>query len=67
MANTGVVWIREDLRIKNNPALSFATSNHDQVLALYIYDKESFDNKREAQKWWLARSLSNFKNEKHFS
>ena len=37
MANTAVVWIREDLRIKNNPALSFATNNHDQVLALYIY------------------------------
>ena len=37
MSNTGIFWIREDFRIENNPALSFATQNHDNVIALYIY------------------------------
>ena len=37
MSSTGIFWIREDFRIENNPALSFATQNHDNVIALYIY------------------------------
>ena len=34
-----LVWIREDFRIEHNPALSYATQNHDKVIALYIYNK----------------------------
>ena len=63
MSNIGVVWIREDFRIENNPALSFATHNHDYVIALYIYNNYDYDNKREAQKWWLSKSLEIFKKE----
>ena len=63
MNNTGIFWIREDFRIENNPALSFATQNHKNVIALYIYNKIDFDNKREAQKWWLVKSLEAFKSE----
>ena len=63
MNNTGIFWIREDFRIENNPALSFATQNHENVVALYIYNKIDFDNKREAQKWWLFKSLEIFKSE----
>ena len=61
MANIGVVWIRDDFRVENNPALSFATNNHDNVIALYIYNNFDYDNKREAQKWWLSKSLDSFK------
>ncbi|MAV62319.1 MAG: deoxyribodipyrimidine photolyase [Candidatus Pelagibacter sp.] len=59
----GLVWIREDLRIKDNASISFATTNHEIVSVLYIYNKKLFDGKREAQKWWLYKSLENFKYE----
>ena len=63
MKSTGIFWIREDFRIDNNPALSFATQNHENVLALYIYNNNDFDNKREAQKWWVFKSLETLKKE----
>ncbi len=63
MSSTGIFWIREDFRIENNPALSFATQNHDNVIALYIYNNNDFDNKREAQKWWVSKSLETLKKE----
>ena len=63
MAKKAVVWIRDDFRIKNNSALSYATNNYDTVTALYIYNKKNFDDVREAQKWWISKSLINFKDE----
>ncbi len=63
MSSTGIFWIREDFRIENNPALSFATQNHDNVIALYIYNNNDFDNKREAQKWWVFKSLETLRKE----
>ncbi len=63
MSSIGIFWIREDFRIENNPALSFATQNHDNVIALYIYNKNDFDDKREAQKWWVFKSLETLKKE----
>ena len=38
MSDTGIFWIRDDFRVENNPALSFATQNHDNVIALFIYN-----------------------------
>ena len=61
MTKNAISWIREDFRIENNPALSYATQNHESVLALYIYNRGEFDAKREAQKWWLCKSLEVFK------
>tara|TARA_B100001121_G_C18695399_1_gene624825 strand:+ start:3269 stop:4690 length:1422 start_codon:yes stop_codon:yes gene_type:complete len=63
MSDIGIVWIREDFRIENNAALSYASQNNEIVIALYIYNNLDFDNKREAQKWWVSESLKNFKNE----
>ena len=63
MTKNAITWIREDFRIADNPALSYATQNHENVLALYIYNKNDFDNKREAQKWWLSKSLETFRSE----
>ncbi|MDC0436040.1 DNA photolyase family protein [Candidatus Pelagibacter sp.] len=62
MTKKAIVWIREDLRIENNPALSYASQNHESVAVLYIYNNKYFDKKREAQKWWLSKSLKFFKN-----
>ncbi len=61
MTKKAIVWLREDLRIENNPALSFASQNHEIVSAIYIYNNKYFDKKREAQKWWLFKSLLSFK------
>ncbi len=66
MSDIGIVWIREDFRIENNAALSFASHNHDNVIALYIYNSADYDNKREAQKWWLSKSLEIFKKDLSF-
>ena len=61
MKNKGLVWIRDDLRIDNNSALINASLNHDYISAVYIYNKDKFDNKREAQRWWISKSLENLK------
>ena len=63
MTKNAIAWIREDFRIEHNPALSYATQNHENVIALFIYNKADFDDKREAQKWWLFKSLEIFKSE----
>ena len=60
MTKKAIVWIREDFRIENNEALAYASQNHEFVSALYIYNSKNFDKKREAQKWWLSKSLENF-------
>ena len=44
MSGTGIFWIRDDFRIENNPALSFATQNHENVIALFIYNNKNFDS-----------------------
>ena len=59
MTKKAIVWIREDFRIEDNEALAIATQNHEFVNVLYIYNPKNFDKKREAQKWWLSKSLEN--------
>ena len=61
MSDTGIFWIRDDFRIEDNPALSFATQNHDSVIALFIYNNKNFDDQTEAQKWWVSKSLEALK------
>ena len=41
MIKNSIVWIRDDFRLQDNPALSFATNNHEFVSAIYIYDKKT--------------------------
>jgi deoxyribodipyrimidine photo-lyase len=63
MSDCAVVWIRDDFRIRNNHALSYACKNHDAVTAIYIHNNEYFDGKREAQRWWISKSLESFSND----
>ncbi|HEY4302225.1 MAG TPA: deoxyribodipyrimidine photo-lyase [Candidatus Didemnitutus sp.] len=56
---TTLVWFRQDLRLKDNPALSVAVRSADAVVPVYVWDQ-----KREgrwplgsASKWWLHHSL----------
>jgi len=60
MTKKAIVWIREDFRVENNEALAYASQNHEFVSTLYIYNSKNFDKKREAQKWWLSKSLEAF-------
>ena len=56
----GLFWLRDDFRITKNLGLYEATKNHDQVVVFYLYKKSIYKN-QEAQKWWLSKSLLNFK------
>ncbi len=58
----GLFWLRDDFRISRNYGLEEATYNHKHVVVFYLYKKDIF-NKQEAQKWWLSKSLLNFKKE----
>lgn len=55
-----IVWLREDLRLADNPALTEAVKRNDAVTLLFILDEESpgFRHLGEASKWWLHESLS---------
>lgn len=53
-----IVWFRQDLRLTDNPALSFAAAQGD-ILPVFIWD-DSSAGVRElggASKWWLHHSL----------
>ena len=56
----GLFWLRDDFRFVKNYGLIEATTNHEQVVVFYLYKHDAFKVK-EAQKWWLSKSLSNFR------
>jgi deoxyribodipyrimidine photo-lyase len=56
----GLFWLRDDFRIKRNLGLYEATKNHDEVVVFYLYKKLLYRN-QQAQRWWLSKSLLNFK------
>ena len=58
--NLGLVWLKDDFRIKKNFALAEATKNHEQVVVFFLYKKKKFET-QEAQKWWVSKSLKEFK------
>ena len=59
--NIGLFWLKEDFRVTKNLGLSTASKNHEEVVVFYLYKKKKFEN-QEAQKWWISKSLKNFKN-----
>lgn len=57
MASTALVWLRNDLRIADNPAL-IAGLKHGQVVALHLEATDATLRRRGgASRWWLNRSL----------
>ncbi len=55
-----LVWLRNDLRLSDNPALAAATETGRPVVVTYLLDEES-PNIRPlggAARWWLHHSLS---------
>lgn len=57
-SETTIVWFRQDLRLKDNPALSFA-AEHGNIIPLYIHDEtcREANGIGGASKWWLHHSL----------
>ena len=60
----GLFWLRDDFRFYKNNGLIEATNKHDQVVVFYLYKKHAYKY-QEAQKWWLSKSLSNFRKQLH--
>ncbi|MCG8413462.1 MAG: DNA photolyase family protein [Pseudomonadales bacterium] len=59
MTAINIVWFRQDLRLKDNPALVAAAQN-GLVLPIYILDDENSGNWKmgAASRWWLHQSLT---------
>lgn len=38
MPDTGVMWFRRDLRIRDLPALADACRRHERVVPLFVFD-----------------------------
>lgn len=57
---TSIVWLRDDLRLDDNPALSEATALGLPLTVVYILDEESGGVRPlgGATKWWLHHSLA---------
>lgn len=53
--SNAIVWFRQDLRLRDNPAFA-AASRHDFIIPLYIWD-EVTASLGGAQRWWLHHSL----------
>ena len=56
---TTIVWLRRDLRLDDNPALTTALRRGEAVIPAYIHcpDEEGDAAPGGASKWWLDRSL----------
>lgn len=53
-----LMWFRQDLRLKDNPALAQAIAKKNPVLFLYILEEDSEVRPLgSASKWWLHHSL----------
>lgn len=56
-----IVWFRQDLRLRDNPALYYAAKQHSKVIPVYIYDNSLYDL-GGASRWWLHHSLVSLEN-----
>lgn len=59
MSSPTIVWFRDDLRISDHPALTWAIERGEPVVALYLFDQQSPEMRPlgSASKWWLQHSL----------
>lgn len=60
MVSPGIVWLRDDLRLADNPALRAAVDAGGPVVVLYVLDEESPGIRQlgGAARWWLHHSLA---------
>ncbi len=57
-----IVWFRKDLRLADNPALTYAVSLGRPIIPVFIWAPEEFGQwaPAAASRWWLYESLSAF-------
>ena len=60
MTSTRIVWLRDDLRLADNPALRAAVDTGDDLVVVYVLDDESAEVRPlgAAARWWLHHSLA---------
>ena len=58
-AETSIVWFRNDLRVRDNPALAAAAARGGPVVAVYVLDEDTAGLRPlgGASRWWLHGSL----------
>ena len=58
MPKTTLIWLRNDLRIADNPALRAATGRGGTVVAIHVNETDPTLRQRgAASRWWLHQSL----------
>lgn len=58
MGSTSIAWLRNDLRIADNPALNAATRTGETAVAVYIHETTpAVRRPGAAARWWLHHSL----------
>ncbi|GAB4179295.1 MAG: deoxyribodipyrimidine photo-lyase [Wenzhouxiangellaceae bacterium] len=60
MNDLALVWLRNDLRLADNPALVEALGNHRRVVPVYIHDPQADGDwaTGAASRWWLHQALT---------
>ncbi|MFJ4225161.1 cryptochrome/photolyase family protein [Microbacterium sp. NPDC089695] len=60
MASPSLVWLRDDLRVADNPALRAAMDRDEPIVVLFVLDEESPGIRPlgGAARWWLHHSLN---------
>ena len=53
-----IVWLRQDLRLADNPALLAAVASGRPIIPLYILDETLAPGLGGASRWWLHHSLA---------
>lgn len=58
--HTAIVWLRRDLRLADNPALTAAAEIANRVIPVFIWspDEDGAWAPGSAQRWWLHHSLA---------
>lgn len=63
MSSPSLVWLRDDLRVADNPALRAAIDRNEPLVVLYVLDEESNGIRPlgGAARWWLHHSLASLR------
>jgi deoxyribodipyrimidine photo-lyase len=59
MTLSSLVWLRDDLRLTDNPALDAAVAQGGRVAAIYVHERApGLRPLGSAASWWLEKSLA---------